>query len=266
MTEMATTPLGIIGAGQLASFLVEGIRHARDGREILLSPRNPQVAASLAERHGCQVASSNQAVVDGAKIVVLATPPGQVLATLRALVWQEQQLLICVAVDVELAALRSAAPAATVVRAMPTAASAVGMGSTPVFPAHPQAQALFSIVGDVWPCADEEHFKAATALSTYHLWLYGLMERMAEAAEESGLPRDAAVGLVASLTRSAGALALARDKQLSMRAPLDDNGTPGTMTRQGYDVIEAENALEPWARALARAVERARQPQAAPDR
>ena len=179
--------------------------------------------------------------------MIVAVPPKGALATVAELEWQRGQLLVCVAIDVEHAQLEAAAPGAVVVRAMPTAASAIGLGSTPVFPGNDEALSLFRLVGDVFACDDEDRFKVATALSTYHLWLFALMEKMADAAQRAGLPCDTAVGMVAGLTRSAGAFASTANLASSMRRPLDENGTVGTMTAQGFAVIEAADALAPWA-------------------
>jgi pyrroline-5-carboxylate reductase len=255
---MASGTLGIVGVGRLASFMIEGIRKSGDRRAILLSPRNADTARRLATEYDCKVVADNQTVIDGADEVIVATPPKDALATIRSLRWRDGQLVVCVAIDVEHAALQEAAIGAMVVRAMPTAASAIGLGSTPIYPDDERARALLGLVGDVFPCADEDQFKVATAASVYHLWMYALMERMAQAAQDAGLPRATAVGLVAGFTQSAGAFAKAADPAQSMRLPLDVNGTPGTMTAQGLAVIEAADALAPWTEALAVAVERAR--------
>ena len=112
--------LGIIGVGGLAGFVVEGLRRAGDEREVLLSPRGAAHAAQLAKRFGCRVAADNQAVVDGAALVIIATPPAAVLSCLSALSWREGQAMICVAIDVTRATLAKAAPGALVLRAMPS--------------------------------------------------------------------------------------------------------------------------------------------------
>src|SRR5260221_554835 len=89
-------------------------------------------------------------------------------------------------------------------------------------------------------------FAAATALAAYHLWLYALMDTMAVASEAAGLPREAAVGLVASQTRAAATLALSAPPQAPVRAPLDLHGKPGSMTAQGMAVLDAADAFAPW--------------------
>lgn len=252
-----TESLGIIGVGNLAQFVVQGLRHAGDGRDIVLSPRGAAMARQLADAHGCRIAADNQAVVDAGPLVLVATPPKDALATIAALRWRAGQVLVCCAIDVDLPTLREAAPAATVVRAMPTAASAVAAGTTPITPPEPRAVALFETVGDVFPCADERAFATATALSVYHLWLFGLMETMAAGAVEAGLPRAEATGLVASLTRAAGTLAALADPADSLRLPLDRNGVAGSMTRQGLDALDAAGTFGIWGQALRIALTRA---------
>jgi pyrroline-5-carboxylate reductase len=145
--------------------------------------------------------------------------------------------MICVAIDVTRAALEAAAPGAVILRAMPSNAAALGICPTPLYPANPDAKVLLSRLGQVFELADERAFDAATALAAYHLWCYGLMETIAEATVEQGLPRAAAVGMVAGLTRAAAEFALRRPPEESIRRPLDEHGTPGSMTAQGLEVL-----------------------------
>ena len=250
--------LGIIGVGGLAGFVVEGLRRAGDEREVLLSPRGAAHAAQLAKRFGCRVAADNQAVLDGAGLVIIATPPAKVLSCVGALVWREGQAMICVAIDVTRATLAKAAPGALVLRAMPSNAAALGICPTPLFPPHAEAKALLSRLGPVFDLEDERAFDAATALAGYHLWCYGLMEAVAQAAVAQGLPRAASAGMVAGLTRAAGAFALRMPPDEPLREPLDRHGMPGTMTAQGLAVLERLQAFEAWQQAYGRAIARLR--------
>lgn len=252
----AGATLGIIGVGGLAGFVVEGLRRAGDRREILLSPRGAAQAASLAGRYGCRVAADNQAVVDGAGLVILATPPSQALACVGALRWPAGRAMICVAIDVTRDQLAAAAPGALVLRAMPSNAAALGICPTPLFPAHAQTKALLSALGPVFEVGDERAFDAATALAGYHLWCYGLMEAVTQAAVAEGLPRAAAAGMVAGLTRAAGEFALRMPPAEPLREPLDRHGMPGTMTAQGLAVLDRLQAFAAWQQAYGRAIAR----------
>src|SRR5260221_371523 len=84
------------------------------------------------------------------------------------------------------------------------AEAALGIIGPPLYPAHAGGKALLSRLGPVLEVADEGAFDAATALAGYHLWCYGLMEEVTRAAVDQGLPRAAAAGMVAGLTRAAG--------------------------------------------------------------
>ncbi|MGE3969333.1 MAG: hypothetical protein AB7F08_13920, partial [Dongiaceae bacterium] len=81
---------------------------------------------------------------------------------------------------------------------------------------------------------------------------------MVRAGEAAGLPRQAAIGLVAGLTEAACRHALRADPGHSVREPLDHHGTPGTMTAGGYAILESAKALEPWRKAYEGAVARLR--------
>ena len=250
--------LGIVGVGGLAEFVVEGFRHAGDSRRILLSPRGAARAADLARRFDCAVMPSNQAVLDAAEAVIVATPPKAVIDCVRALRWRPSQLLICVAIDVSFAVLEAAAPGADVVRAMPSSAAAFGASAMPIYPDHPGARALLAELGTVVPVPDERAFDAGSAYAGYYLWVYALLDEMARAGERAGLPRAAAIGLVAGLTKSAAEHALRADPALSVREPLDRHGTPGTMTAGGMAILDAADALRPWRQAYEGAVARLR--------
>ncbi len=254
--DKAEAALGIIGVGGLAGFVVEGLRRAGDERAILLSPRGAAVAGELAARFGARVMADNQSVIEGAGIVLVATPPAETLSCLRALNWRPDLALICVAIDVTRATLAAAAPGAIVLRAMPSNAAALGICPTPLYPAHAEAKALLSRLGPVFELADERAFDAATALAGYHLWCYGLMEEVTRAAVDQGLPRAAAAGMVAGLTRAAGEFALRAPPEESIREPLDKHGMPGTMTAQGLGVLERLQAFAAWRQAYGRAIDR----------
>jgi pyrroline-5-carboxylate reductase len=250
--------LGIVGVGRLAEFVVEGLRHGGDGRRILLSPRGAAMAADLSRRFRCEVVASNQAVLDAADAVMVATPPKDALDCVRSLRWRPRQLMICVAIDVTKAALEQAAPGAAVVRAMPSSAAAFGASATPIYPDHPGARELLGKLGAVVPVPDERAFDAGSAFAGYYLWVYGLLDEMTQAGVRAGLPRAAAIALSAGLTKAASEHALRADPGQSVREPLDRHGTPGTMTAGGYAILTGAKAFDPWHRAYEGALARLR--------
>jgi len=79
--------VGIIGVGYLGECLAEGL--AATQTPTILSPRNAQRVAGLAERFGCDVAASNQEVVEVSDLVFLATRPGDIATSAQGLPWRE---------------------------------------------------------------------------------------------------------------------------------------------------------------------------------
>lgn len=252
MEEAAT--LGIIGTGGLATFVVEGLRRAGDRRRILLSPRGAATAAALVAGFGCTVAGSNADVAAGAGILLLATPPGEGTAPLAGLPFRPDHLVLSAVMGLSLPVLAAAVAPAAAGRVMVSAAAAAGLDCVVLMPADPRGVALFGSLGPVTEVAGDADFEVVTALSTVHLWTFGLMEAIASAAIAEGLDPAAARRLVAGYVRAAGALALADTADAPLSARLDLHGKPGTMTRAGYDRLAADGVPSALARALATAV------------
>ena len=76
---------GVLGVGALGAAIVTGLcEDVDDAPEVLLSPRNAEIAAGLAQRFPTvEVAADNQAVVDGAAVVIVCVRP-QVAETVLA--------------------------------------------------------------------------------------------------------------------------------------------------------------------------------------
>jgi pyrroline-5-carboxylate reductase len=249
--------LGIIGIGELAEFVLRGLRHAGDQRPVFLSPRNAERSARLAQECRAEKSASNQAVLDAAELILVAVPPKDAYATIGALTWQSHHVLVCVAIDVDCAGLQRHAPAARIVRAMPSSCLALNRGGTPIFPDEPRATALFATLGDAVTVETEVQFETAAALASYYLWSFAIMDAVAEQAIAQGLPPVAARRLTASLTAGAAAV-VATQPDLPARATLDRYALPGTMTHQGLTALRASNAITAWREALDIAITRMR--------
>ena len=79
---------GVLGVGAIGAAIVTGLcENVDDAPQVLLSPRNAGIAAGLTQRFATvDVAEDNQAVVDGAPVVIVCVRPQvahTVLAELR---------------------------------------------------------------------------------------------------------------------------------------------------------------------------------------
>src|SRR3954449_6989673 len=87
---------GVLGVGALGAAIVTGLcEDASDPPRVLLSPRNAEIATSLAERFASvTVAADNQAVVDGAELVLVCVRPQVAHEVLAALSFPADRVVV----------------------------------------------------------------------------------------------------------------------------------------------------------------------------
>jgi pyrroline-5-carboxylate reductase len=162
--------VGFIGTGEIASLMVQGL--AGQGHEIVVSDRNPQVAARLkATVPGLRVAP-NAEVVEGADIVILCLLARVADEALTGLPFRAGQSVISVMVDVGLAKLQKlCAPATDIAITIPLPPIAVGGCPLPVYPASRALEQLFGAKNRVFTVRDEvalnAHFGATALCSPF---------------------------------------------------------------------------------------------------
>ncbi|MEY5038757.1 MAG: hypothetical protein RL472_1863 [Pseudomonadota bacterium] len=162
--------VGFIGTGEIASLMVQGL--AGQGHEIVVSDRNPQVAARLkATVPGLRVAP-NAEVVEGADIVILCLLARVADEALTGLPFRAGQSVISVMVDVGLAKLQKlCAPVTDIAITIPLPPIAVGGCPLPVYPASRALEQLFGAKNRVFTVRDEvalnAHFGATALCSPF---------------------------------------------------------------------------------------------------
>jgi pyrroline-5-carboxylate reductase len=249
--------VGIIGVGHLAGYLVEGLRRASQDIEIILSPRNAERAASLAARFGAAVATDNQAVADAADLILLTTRPGDAVAAAEGIAFRSVQTVVSVAASLPLANLKPAVAPATVVRAMPISCAAINQSPTLLYPDHPQARALFSLLGQVHVLPDESRFIPASVIAAFYGWVFALLDETVAWTAQAGVPPQTARNLVLETVRGAADMALAHPDQ-DLAAILDTLATPGGITEHGLNVLHQRQGLAAWTEALEAVLSRLR--------
>ncbi len=252
--------LGILGTGHLASYTVAGLRHAGDRRRIILSPRNASTAAQLAEEHGCEVASSNQDVIDNSEVVLLSVRPGNRKSLLTGLQFKSNQLVISVMAGVSVEELLqfSNLSDVTLVRSLPIQCSAVGVGPVPLFPANEEAQQMLAALGSVVVLGSEHQFETASSIGCMHGWVYPWLAAMSRWAQEQGMESEAAGEL--TLAAVAGAVAYSQAQGPSSMAGIGDGiADEGTYTLAGLQQMQSQNAFVAWTEAMDMVAEKARQ-------
>jgi pyrroline-5-carboxylate reductase len=177
--------LGFIGTGALTSAIVTGLKGAADNPvPVLLSPRNKEIAGSLASRYqDVRVASDNQTVLDQCDTIMLAVRPQiahDVLAELRFRRGHHIVSLIPTLSREDVTAL--SAPAQRVTKALPMPMIAHRLGATIILPPDSTITALFGGLGKAIEVENSSEFDALSVvtatyatyfkyLDTIHQWL-----------------------------------------------------------------------------------------------
>ncbi|MGB0507292.1 MAG: NAD(P)-binding domain-containing protein [Pikeienuella sp.] len=173
--------IGFIGTGEIAAAQVSAL--SGQGHEILVSERNPEVAAELASAHEEVRIAPNQAVLDGADIVILCLMATTARDVLPALNFRADHQVVSVMVDVGLSELAElCTPASSFTITIPLPFIARGNCPLPVYPDNGVLRDLFGEANPIIPLADEAamnpHFAASamcsvifSQLSTASDWL-----------------------------------------------------------------------------------------------
>ena len=240
----AVTSYGVIGVGAIAAAIVTGLcEDVEDAPEVLLSPRNAEIAAGLAHRFPTvELAADNQAVVDGASVVLVCVRPQVAEDVLAELRFPADRTVISAMAGVSVLALQQlVAPAMDIARVIPLPSVARRDGITPVHPPNPAAKALFDRLGESVELVDVAAFDAFSASTATVAAHFAYLNTIAGWLESQEIPSSAATRYVAAMF--AGLAEATRS-----RAPFEqlarEHATAGGINEQFRNHLEQSGAFE----------------------
>ena len=247
------TTIGILGVGHLAELMVRGL--AGSGYRLVLSPRNAGVAARLAAEHGCEVAVSNQAVVDAVEGVFVALPAATGAEELAGLRFRPGQPVLSAMAGTGLARLQSLiGPARGAVTMMPGYANAYGVGPSILCPEDGFWRDFLSKTGPVIAFGDEAQFTTAATFGGFSGATFGWKAHVIGWFEGQGLPPETARRLIAATLRGNAEVLLREER------PLDDIArsvvTKGGISEMVLAALADRGALAAWDEGLDRVLKR----------
>jgi pyrroline-5-carboxylate reductase len=192
----------VLGVGAIGSAIVTGLcENVDDAPKVLLSPRNAEIAHGLAGRFATvDVAADNQAVVDGATIVLVCVRPQVAEAVLGELRFPADRIVVSAMAGVPVPVLeRLVAPATDIARVIPLPSVARREGITPVHPPNAAATALFDRLGGAVELGDAKAFEALSASTATIAAHFAYLNAIAGWLESQGIPAPAATRYVASI-------------------------------------------------------------------
>ncbi|MDH3596330.1 MAG: pyrroline-5-carboxylate reductase [Rhodospirillales bacterium] len=264
-------PLLLVGGGKMGGALLAGwIEQGVKPSEVSVVEPNRDAAEAVAATGARVLGAAGMLDADFAPaVVLLAVKPQQmdaVLPEIRRFAGAKTVFLSIAAGKPIVYFEAGLGPSAAVVRAMPNTPAAVGRGMS-VLSANDKAGAtqrrvceqLLSAVGEVAWVEDEGLLDAVTAVSGGGpAYVFLLIEALAEAGVEAGLPEDLAMRLARVTVAGAGELVhLAAEPAGKLR---ENVTSPGGTTLEALKILMAPDGLQPlMTRAIAAATRRSRE-------
>ncbi len=261
--------VAVLGAGKMGGILLQAFlkNNLLAPGQIRATVHHAERATALSVQFGVEVTTGNLEAARDADVILLGVKPTQVaplVASIRAELGSEK-LLISFAASVTTAAIEAAAGLNLgVVRAMPNTPSMLAAGVTALcagrFCSEAQmavAQRMFSTVGRT-VVVDEKHMDAVTGLSgSGPAFLYIIIEALAEAGVNVGLPRDVATLLAAQTTLGSAKMVLETGYHPALLK--DQVTTPAGCTVDGILQLEEGGLRVTLIKAVKRATQRAKE-------
>ena len=237
--------LGFVGTGAITSAIVTGLNASDAGRDsILVSPRNAEVAAALAAKFpNVAVAASNQAVLDGSDVVMLAVRPQVTVEVLSDLRFRpDHQVISLLAITPLEKVSILVAPASKVVRAIPMPMVANLCGPTAIYPPDPMAAEIFNRLGTAVAVESADQFSAFSTATATIASYFAFAGEITEWLARHDVPRDAARRYVATVFQGLANLAVSQP-QHSFTTLAGEFATGGGINEQVVAHLKNTGAL-----------------------
>ncbi|MDQ2833327.1 MAG: pyrroline-5-carboxylate reductase [Acidobacteriota bacterium] len=268
-TALPGLRVAVLGAGKMGGILLQAFVHNKllSPKQIVATVQHPERAIALSMQFGVAVTTDNLAAAQQADVILLGVKPTQVPALVEEIrdALTAKKTVISFAASVKTRSIEDAAGCElAVIRAMPNTPATVGAGVTALcggrFVAAEQmtvAQTMFQTVGRT-VLVDEKHMDAVTGLSgSGPAFLYIIIEALAEAGVNVGLPRDIATLLAAQTTLGSARMVLETGSHPALLK--DAVTTPAGCTVDGILELEEGGLRVTLIKAVKRATLRARE-------
>lgn len=261
--------VAILGTGKMGGILLQAFlkNNLLGPDQIFATVHHPDRAQALSVQYGIEVTTDNLEAARQADVILLGVKPAQVPALIQHIrpALSPEKTILSIAASVKTHSIEEAAGHdLAVVRAMPNTPSMLAAGVTALCPgrfvSEEQmliAQKVFQTVGRT-VVVDEKHMDAVTGLSgSGPAYIYIIIEALAEAGVNVGLPRDVATLLAAQTTLGSARMVLETGYHPALLK--DAVTTPAGCTVDGILELEEGGLRVTLIKAVKRATQRARE-------
>lgn len=261
--------VAILGTGKMGGILLQAFlkNNLVSPDQIFATVHHPERAQALSAQFGVEVTTDNLAAAQQADVILLGVKPIQVPGVIERIkpALSADKLVLSFAASVTTRSIEdSAGHDLGVIRAMPNTPAMLAAGITALcggrFVTEEQmaiAQRIFQTVGRT-VVVDEKHMDAVTGLSgSGPAFLYIIIEALAEAGVNVGLPRDVATLLAAQTALGSARMVLETGYHPALLK--DAVTTPAGCTVDGILELEEGGLRVTLIKAVKRATQRAKE-------
>jgi len=261
--------VAVLGAGKMGGILLQAFlkNNLLAPEQIFATVQHDERAKALSAQFGVEVTTDNLAAAQQADVILLGVKPTQVPAVIEEIkaALTPKKLVLSFAASVKTRSIEDGAGCElAVIRAMPNTPATLAAGITALcsgrFVSAEQmgvAQKIFQTVGKT-VVVDEKHMDAVTGLSgSGPAFLYIIIEALAEAGVNVGLPRDVATLLAAQTTLGSARMVLETGYHPALLK--DAVTTPAGCTVDGILELEEGGLRVTLIKAVKRATQRAKE-------
>jgi pyrroline-5-carboxylate reductase len=261
--------VAVLGAGKMGGILLQAFlkNNLLAPEQITATVQHPERALALSAQFGVEVLTDNLAAAERSDVILIGVKPIQVPALIETIkpALSADKLVLSFAASVTTKSIEAASEIdLAVIRAMPNTPAMLAAGITALcagrFVLEAQmaiAQRIFQTVGRT-VIVDEKHMDAVTGLSgSGPAFLYIIIEALAEAGVNVGLPRDVATLLAAQTTYGSARMVLETGYHPALLK--DAVTTPAGCTVDGILELEEGGLRVTLIKAVKRATQRAKE-------
>jgi pyrroline-5-carboxylate reductase len=261
--------VAVLGAGKMGGILLQAFlkNNLLGPEQIFATVQHAERAKALSAQFGIEITTDNVAAARQADVILLGVKPIQVPALIEEIktALTPKKMVLSFAASVKTKSIEEAAGCElAVIRAMPNTPAMLAAGITALcagrFVSAEQmavAQKIFQTVGKT-VVVDEKHMDAVTGLSgSGPAFLYIIIEALAEAGVNVGLPRDVATLLAAQTTLGSARMVLETGYHPALLK--DAVTTPAGCTVDGILELEEGGLRVTLIKAVKRATQRAKE-------